>query len=51
MAASPYPAYSNTYCIVGPVSVAPPGIMPDDGIAFSTYCRPGKRRATGRNAG
>ncbi|AVK73926.1 hypothetical protein CEP66_24475 [Citrobacter koseri] len=55
MAAAPYPAY-GAYAVVGPVSVAPPGAMPDGGCALSGLrsircCRPGKRSATGRNAG
>ncbi|MDE9580944.1 hypothetical protein [Citrobacter koseri] len=55
MAASPpYPAYREH--VVGPVSVAPPGITPDGGVnALSglqgARCRPGKRSATGHYAG
>ncbi|MBJ9122176.1 MULTISPECIES: hypothetical protein [Citrobacter] len=33
MAAAPYPAYRTH--VVGPVSIAPPGIMPDGGCALS----------------
>ncbi|WP_407202943.1 hypothetical protein [Citrobacter koseri] len=41
--------------VVGPVSVAPPGITPDGGVnALSglqgARCRPGKRSATGHYA-
>ncbi|SQB21711.1 Uncharacterised protein [Citrobacter koseri] len=53
-ASPPCPAYREH--VVGPVSVAPPGTMPDDGVTAlsglqEARCRPGKRSATGHYAG